>query len=181
MTPHALAVPLMTIGFLLVVAAFGWWVLHRPARPRREPGYHPQHAVTARHHHAKGSSEEKVAREFYDARDQTDPDGTLFLAAIKFAPGLEAAGPLPPDPAENYQPAPETATAIRDRELPSAGFLEPVPDDIKPGDTRPQAVVLCELGMPTQEYVDRLFADAVKAIGVLPAEDSSDEKGREAA
>lgn len=181
---HALVVPCLSLGALLLIWAFAYRALKRPARVRfsRKPGRHKgRHALAPQHHHARTAGED----EFYDARERTDPDGTLFLAALKHAPGYDAIDPEPHEHHQQYVPALETAAAISARELPLSGRLEPVPDDLPADATRPQPVVVQELGMPTGEWVDETFsdidlealwADAESRFGVLPAKDlGSDE------
>ena len=94
------------------------------------------------------------SRPFADPADISDPDGALWLRAV-------AANP---DSPRQHQP-PTVHHELRP--FPAAGMLEMLPPDPPPADTIVQAIAVCELGQPVESYLDELFADAEREIGVL--------------
>lgn len=53
--------------------------------------------------------------------------------------------------------------------FPEPGRLELLPPDPPPDETAPLPVVVCELGMSTQDYVDGVFAPAEASLNAMVA------------
>ena len=73
------------------------------------------------------------------------------------APAAGTAPPAPPAPAPRHERrAPDLAALTRGPH--GTGWLEPVPDDDPADVTGVQPVATSYLGMPTQDYLDQLYA-----------------------
>lgn len=143
-------------GFVFSAAALGAVIaaaalLARPARSRHEA----QHAAPPkRPAHARRDLEE-----LSDPRDVSDPDGAVWVALLS-AP-VQAA-PLEWRPFIHHErPVLERVRAGL-LALPVAGevAISWLPADPPAADTGELPVVVCELGMPVDEYVEGLFAAA---------------------
>lgn len=100
-------------------------------------------------------------RALADPRDITDPDGTRFVAELH----QEAPGPFIP-----FGGTLDAGELARLREAFAAaqhrpGRLAMLPPDPPPADTAPLPVAVCELGMPTEDYIDALFAKYAEVTG----------------
>jgi hypothetical protein len=136
------------IALIMCSAAFAAWVWYcdrlgraRPARHRRDP--------------------------FATPADHDDPDGDAYMAQLTgnwdpAHPALDAIRAdlraLPALHDGTGRRSPELAALTRT--LSGTGWLAALPDDDPLETTGTQPVAVCELGMPTEAYIEELYAEA---------------------
>ena len=169
---NAFIICLIVLAAVLIVAIV---LALRSAGPERTPGYEPEHAVRPARpvpSHAK--------REFPDPREASDPDGSAWMRLLRTDNGWKPA-PVARQPHFRHEAPPSLADLVRAGGPAAPGMMPMLPPDPPPAETAPLPVAVCELGMPTSEYVDALFAEAEAEFGVLAdGHLGSDEEGRAA-
>lgn len=103
-----------------------------------------RHTITPHHSHAAPRDP------FTDPADRDDPDGGAWLERIR-----------------SDTPAPSPPLAELVRSLPETGPLPELPPDPPPDATGVLPPAEAWLGMPTERYVDELFAKHAEAVTPL--------------
>ena len=100
-------------------------------------------------------------RALADPADTADPDGARFIAELHHEEGR----PAPPGRERAVWQLGREAVAAAAAWPAPAGRLGMLPPDPPPADTAPLPVAVCELGMPTDQYLDELFAKYAEVTG----------------